>query len=140
MRFLLVLLLVTSSVPRAMAQEHWQRLPGAAKAYAVDLGSLAREADILGARIRTHDVGSRFIVQEVQVRCASNQLRTVHQELYDVDTRRPVPGTSRGKGEKRTVWPEYTAGSEGHALLSSLCALARERNVFGPGEHSLRAA
>jgi hypothetical protein len=95
----------------------------------VDLGSLALQADNLSARIRTHDVGGRLVVQEVQGRCASNQLRTVHEEVYDADTRRPLPGNSRGNGEEGTIWPEYVAGSEGHALLSSLCALARERKV-----------
>jgi hypothetical protein len=129
MRFLLVLLLGTTLVSPATAQEHWQRLPGAASAYAVDLGSLALEADILSARIRTHDIGSRLVVQEVQCRCAANQLRTVHEVVYDADTRRPLPGTSRGKAEEGTAWPEYVAGSEGHALLSGLCTLARERKL-----------
>jgi hypothetical protein len=140
MRFMVLCLLTTTWVPTAAAQEHWEQLPGAARAYAVDLRSLGREGSILTARIRTHDVGSRLVVQHVQVRCALGQLRTVKEELYDRDTGRPLPQDNEGRSGAGSAWPEYEAGSEGHALLSSLCALAHKRNILAPDEHSLRAA
>lgn len=140
MRFILLSLLGTLLAPPAVAQESWKQLAGAAQAYAVDLESLDRDGDILNARIRTHDVGTRMIVQFVQVRCTSNRLRTIGEDLYDAETRRSVPQPNAGKPDDSDTWPEYEAGSEGHALLSSLCALARERNLIGPTEHSLRAA
>ena len=140
MRFMFLFLLGAIVVPRAAAQARWQQLPGAAQAYAVDLQSLARKGDILEARIRTHGVGSQIVVQDVQARCAMNQLRTVGEKLYDEDTGRPLPPTMAGDPNDRATWPEYEAGSEGHALLSGLCALARKQNLQEPSEHSLRAA
>jgi hypothetical protein len=137
MRFIFLFLMGAIVVPRAAAQERWQQLPGAAQAYAVDLQSLAWKGDILEARIRRRDVGSRIVVQHVQVRCAMNQLRTVGEELYDEDTGRPLPPTWAGDPNDSARWPEYEPGSEGHALLSGLCALARKRKA---SEHSLRAA
>src|SRR5919106_5210435 len=94
--YLLGALLGALLVPRAAAQERWQQLPGAAQAYAVDLQSLARQGDVLKARIRTRDVGSRVVVQQVQVRCTLNQLRTVSEELYDEDTGRLLPQAMAG--------------------------------------------
>jgi hypothetical protein len=140
MRFVVLSLFALSSSSQLVAQEHWQQLSGAAQAYSVDVHSLAREGEVLSARIRTHDVGSRVIVQQVQVRCAASQLRTVGEKSYDSDTGRPLPQAVEPGKKDSTSWPEYKAGSEGHALLSSLCALARDRNVLGPAEHSHRAA
>ena len=140
MRFMVLCLLTAILAPAAGAQEHWQQLPGAAQAYAVDLHSLGREESILSARIRTHEVGSRIVVQHVQVRCAFGQLRTVKEELYDRDTGRPLSRVNEGRSENGSAWPEYAAGSEGHAVLSSVCDLAREQNIPGPAEHSFRGA
>jgi hypothetical protein len=140
MRLLPLSLLVTLLAVPAVAQESWKQLTGAAQAYSVDLQSLERDGDILNARIRTHYADTRVLVQLVQVRCTSNQLRTIGEQLYDAETRRSVPQAKADRPRDRDTWPEYKAGSEGHALLSSLCALARERNLMGPREHSLRAA
>ncbi len=140
MRFIVLSLYLAISATQAVAQEHWQQLPGAGQGYAVDVGSFTREGSILSARIRTNDVGSRIIVQQVQVRCASSQLRTIEEELYDRDTGRPLPRSNQRRTENDTAWPEYVEGSEGYAVLSSLCALARKQNILGPAEHSLRAA
>jgi hypothetical protein len=140
MRFMVLSLLAALLAPQVVAQQQWRQLPGAAKAYAVDLHSLLREGGVLSARIRTHDVGSRIIVQQVEVRCLSKQLRTIDEKLYDGDTGRPLPPVDAGRSDGGAAWPEYEAGSEGHALLSSLCALARERKTLGPTEDSLRAA
>lgn len=138
MLLVLLLLMACILVPHAAAQERWQRLPGAAQAWAVDLQSLGRKGDILEARIRTRDVGSRIVVQEVQVRCTMNQLRTVREEMYDEDTGRALPGA--GSPEEGAAWPEYGAGSEGHAVLSGLCAHARKQNIQGTSEHCLQDA
>jgi hypothetical protein len=140
MRFIPLSLLGALLTAPAEAQESWKQLTGAAESYAVDLRSLDFHVDILSARIRTHDVGSRLIVQRVQVRCTLNQLRTIGEEFYDAETGRPVPQGHAGRPENSAIWPEYQAGSEGHALLSSLCELARERRLIAPGEHSLRAS
>jgi hypothetical protein len=137
MRLILPSLFVAILTPQAVAQQQWQQLPGAAQAYAVDVHSLTHEGGVLSARIRTRDVGSRMVVQDVQVRCASSQLRTIDEKLYDTDTGRAVPRTSESKSQDSSAWPEYEAGSEGHAVLSGLCALARNRNVSAPAEHSL---
>lgn len=140
MRLVMPFLLVVTLPPQVAAQQQWQQLPGAAQAYAVDIHSLKNEGGILSARIRTRDVGSRIIVQEVQVRCASSQLRTVEQQVYDSDTGRLLPRTIEERKEGGSPWPEYEAGSEGHAVLSGLCEVARQRNVLGPTGHSLGAA
>jgi hypothetical protein len=143
MRFLVLSLMAALLAPQVGAQQQWRQLPGAAKAYAVDLHSLVREGGVLSARIRTHDVGSRIIVQQVEVRCLSRQLRTIDEKLYDGDTGRPLPpidAADAARSERGSVWPEYEAGSEGHALLSGLCALARERDIPGPTEDSVRGA
>jgi hypothetical protein len=132
MRFMVPALLVAIVSPQLAAQEEWQQLPGAAEAYAVDLHSISRDRGVLSARIRTRDVGSGIIVQQVQVRCASSQLRTIGEELYDGGTGRPLHQPDEGRREVGSVWPEYEVGSEGHALVSGLCALARKRNVQGP--------
>ena len=141
MRFILLFLMGAIVVPRAAAQERWQQLPGAAQAYAVDLQSLARKGDILEARIRTHDVGSRIVVQDVQARCAMNQLRTVGcEKLYDEDTGRPLPPpwqaisttAPRGLNTKREVKD---------MLCCPVCARSPvSRTSRNPREHSLRAA
>jgi hypothetical protein len=140
MRFLVLSLMAALFAPQVGAQQQWRQLPGAAKAYAVDLHSLVREGGVLSARIRTRDVGSRIIVQQVEIRCLSRQLRTIDEKLYDGDTGRPLPPIDAARSERGTAWPEYEAGSEGHALLSSLCALARERDIPGSTKDSLRAA
>jgi hypothetical protein len=140
MRLMVTFLLMTILAPQILAQEQWRRLSGAAQAYSVDVQSLRQEAGVLTARIRTHDVGSRTIVQRVQVRCASNQLRTVDEESYDSDTGRPVPQAIEDRHADGSAWPEYASGSEGYAVLSSLCELARRKGLLGPGAHSLGAA
>ena len=91
MRFIVPCLMGVLLVPPAAAQGRWQHLPGAAQAYAVDLQSFARQGDILEARIQTRDVRSRVVVQQVQVSCTMNQLRTVSEERYDEDTGWPLP-------------------------------------------------
>lgn len=78
------------------AQERWQQLTGAAEAYAVDLESLKGEGGVWSARILRRDVGGRTIVQHVQVRCATNQLRTVEEETYLQDSPRPLPRARTG--------------------------------------------
>lgn len=136
MRFILLPLTSVAMAPSAAAQEHWQQLPGTASAYAVDLQSLAHGDGILRARIRTRDVGTLVVIQDVEVRCSAAQLRTLNQHQYDSDTGRPAPATSQDGNQQDAHWAEYTPGSEGHAVLSSLCALARDRQLLNPVDHS----
>jgi hypothetical protein len=136
MPLILLLLASTLVAPGAAAQERWHQLPGAASAFAVDLHSLARKDGVLLARIRTRDVGTLVSVEDVEVRCSAGQLRTIRQQDYDIDTDRPVPAAGQEGNQRVARWAEYTPGSEGHAVLSSLCALARGRKLLAPTEHS----
>jgi hypothetical protein len=131
----LILLLLASVflVFPADAQERWRRLPGGAAAYAVDLESLAWDVGVLRARVRT-DVGASIdLVEELEVRCSMAQLRTVSQQSFDRDTGRPADAA---RPQATARWAEYTPGSEGYALLSSLCDIAKERGLSEPTEHS----
>jgi hypothetical protein len=135
----LILLLLASTLVApgaAAAQERWHQLPGAAGAFAVDLHSLARKDGVLLARIRTRDAGTLVSVEDVEVRCSAGQLRTIRQQGYDIDTGRPVSAAGQEGNQRGARWAEYTPGSEGHAVLSSLCALARDRKLLAPAEHS----
>jgi hypothetical protein len=118
--------LVASS---AQAQERWQRLAGAASSYRVDLHSLTPSDGILRARIQAPDLGSVVLVQEIEVRCQTQESRTLARSSYDNDTGRPVPTFEPQEAD--TLWISYPAGSEGHALVASLCRLGRERKVVG---------
>jgi hypothetical protein len=111
------------------AQERWERLPGAASSYRVDLHSLASSDGVLRARIQTPDLGSIVLVQEVEVRCEPLEARTLARLSYDNDTGRPIP--TRERQERDTLWMSYPPGSEGHALLAGLCTLGRERKLLG---------
>jgi hypothetical protein len=127
MPFILLLLAGAFLAPSVAAQERWHRLPGAASAFAVDLHSLAREDGVLRAQIRARDVGTLVLMEDVEVRCSVGQLRTIKRQQYDGDTGRPVPAAGQNGDQREPRWAEYAPGSEGHALLSSLCALARDR-------------
>jgi hypothetical protein len=123
---LIFLLLASTLVPlRADAQDRWRQLPGAASAFSVDLQSLARESGVLQARVRSHDTGTLVLVEELEVRCSEGQLRTVAKEQYDRDTGRPVPAAGQDRNQSDAPWADYAPGSEGHALLSALCAAAQ---------------
>jgi hypothetical protein len=111
------------------AQARWQQLPGAASSYRVDLHSLTASNGILRARIQTPDAGSIVLVQEIEVRCQTEETRTLARSSYDKDTGRPVP--TAGGQEADTLWISYPPGSEGDAILAGLCALGRERKVLG---------
>jgi protein-S-isoprenylcysteine O-methyltransferase Ste14 len=129
------LVVSTFLVPAANAQERWVNLSGAAADYLVDLHSLQRDGDILRARVQTGDVGSLIVVEEVEVRCAATQLRTVDRRQYDSDTSRPLPNQP-GPNTEAARWADYSPGSQGHALISSLCGLAGERGSLGVGARS----
>lgn len=133
MRFIPLMLASALLVQGATAQERWRQLPGAASAFAVDLHSLSRAGGVLRARIRTRDVGTLVVVEDVEVRCSADQLRTIKQRRYDGDTGRPAPDVHPDGDQRDARWADYTPGSEGHAVLSSLCALARDRD---PADHS----
>jgi hypothetical protein len=111
------------------AQERWQRLPGAARAYQVDLQSLTPSDGVLQARIQTLDVGNLVLVQEVEVRCSTQETRTLARSRYDNDTGRPVANSEPQQPD--SLWISYPPGSEGHAILAGLCALGRERKLLG---------
>jgi hypothetical protein len=111
------------------AQERWQRLPGAASSYQVDLRLLSASGGVLRARIQTPDVGNVVSVQEIEVRCATHRARTIARKRYDNDTGRPVAESE--PPEPDTLWISYPSGSEGHALLAGLCALGRQRKLLG---------
>jgi hypothetical protein len=110
------------------AQERWRQLSAGASAFHVDLHSLVLDHAILRARVQTSEPGNIIRREEVQVRCKTGQLRTVARSVYDGDTGRPLPGQAEGGGSP--VWIGYPRGSEGHALLTALCQIARERNML----------
>jgi hypothetical protein len=118
----------------AEAQERWQRLAGAASSYRVDLHSLALLDGVLQARVQTADVGNVVLVQELEVRCRTEEARTLARLSYDNDTGRRVAKSERQ--ETDTLWISYPPGSEGHALLAGLCTLARERKLLGAATHT----
>lgn len=124
----------TLVVSAADAQERWRQLPGAAAAFAVDLQSLALEAGVLHAQVRTPDRGTIVLVEELEVRCTAEQLRTIAKHQYDSDTGRPV--LSQDRNQQDAPWVGFAPGSQGHALLSSLCRIARDRNLLGGADHS----
>jgi protein-S-isoprenylcysteine O-methyltransferase Ste14 len=122
-------------VTKADAQERWVPLSGAAADYSVDLHSLHQEAGVVRGRVQSHDVGAVIVVEELEVRCATAQLRTIRRRVYDSDTGRPIRTGSTGDPEI-ALWAEYGPGSQGHALMSGLCRLARERGLVGLRSHS----
>jgi hypothetical protein len=136
MRLIPLLITGTLIASVADAQERWRQLSGAASTFAVDLQSLVLEAGILRARVQTPDQGTIVLVQELEVRCTAEQLRTIAQHRYDSDTGRPVPAAGQDRNQQDGPWVGFAPGSQGHALLSSLCRLARDRNLLGTGEHS----
>jgi hypothetical protein len=62
------------------------------------------------------------------------ELRTLGQQQYDSDIGRLEPVNPDGQSEAH--WAEYTLGSERHAVLSNLCALARDRQLLNRVDHS----
>jgi len=136
MRLIALLIAGILAASVADAQERWRQLSGAASTFAVDLQSLALEAGVLRARVQTPDQGTIVQVEELEVRCTAGQLRTIAQYRYDSDTRRPVPTASQDRNQQDAPWVGFTPGSQGHALLSSLCRLARDRKLVGTDEHS----
>ena len=136
MRLIPLLIAGTLVASVADAQERWRQLSGAANTFAVDLHSLALEAGVLRARVQTPDQGTIVLVEELEVRCTAEQLRTIAQHRYDSDTGRPVPAASHDRNQPDAPWVGFAPGSQGHALVSSLCRLARDRNLLGTGEHS----
>jgi hypothetical protein len=126
-----MLLVVIGFLPPGLiqAQERWQRLPGAASSYHVDLQSLTPTYGVLRARIQRSDLGNLVVVQELEVRCATQESRTLARSEYDNDTGKPIP-TSASQ-EPDTLWISYPPGSEGHAIVAGLCALGRERKLLG---------
>jgi hypothetical protein len=133
MRFIAFLVAGAFLATTADAQERWRRLPAGASAYQVDLHSLHLDQGVLRARVQTGDLGNIVLVREVEVRCKAGQARTVARSSYDGDTGRPIPDRADDR-QGEAVWIGYPSGSEGHALLSGLCQVARERNVPGAGE------
>jgi hypothetical protein len=133
MPLVLLLLIAAFFGSPADAQERWRQLPDGASDYAVDLQSLALDSGVLRARVRTRDVANLDVVQALEVRCSAAQLRTVTQQQYDRDSGRPTGAAVPQTGPR---WAEYTPGSEGHALVSSLCDLAQARGLTGQTEHS----
>jgi hypothetical protein len=114
------------------AQERWRHLPGGAARFAVDLESLAIEAGVLRARVRT-PIDGTILEEQLEIRCSSEQLRTIASQEYDGDTGQ-LRRSSRDEDHRRDIpWAGYAPGSEGHALLTSVCRLAREK---GAAEHS----
>ena len=111
------------------AQERWERLTGAARSYQVDLQSLSPSDGILRARVQTPDIGNLVLVQEVEVRCETEEIRTLARTSYNTDTGRPVATSEPQKAD--TLWVRYPPGSEGHALVAGLCTLGRERKLLG---------
>lgn len=136
MRILALLLAGAFVATVGNAQERWRQLPGAAGAFAVELQSIAVEGGVLQARVRTPDRGTLVLVEELEIRCTGEQLRTIAKHQYDNDTGRPVPATGPDDRQDNAPWVAYAPGSEGYALVSSLCRLARDRNLFGSAEHS----
>jgi hypothetical protein len=136
MRLIPLLIAGTLVASVADAQERWRQLSGAASTFAVDLESLVLEAGILRARVQTPDQGTIVVVEELEVRCTAEQLRTIAQRRYDSDTGRPVPAAGQDRNQQDGPWVGFAPGSQGHALLSSLCRLARDRNLLGIAEHS----
>jgi len=135
MRLIALLIAGTLVASVADAQERWHKLSGAASTFSVDLQSLALEAGVLRAQVRTRDSGTLVLVEELEIRCSAEQLRTIAQHEYDSDTGRLVPALE-DRNQQDAPWAGYTPGSQGHALLSSLCRLARDRNLVGTDEHS----
>jgi hypothetical protein len=128
-----LLLLIGFLIPSfTQAQDRWQQLSGAASSYRVDLHSLVRSDGALRVRIQTPDVGSVVLVQEMEVRCETQQARTLTRSSYDNDTGRPLPPS--GGQQADTLWISYPPGSEGHALLVGICTLARERKLLGAAQ------
>jgi hypothetical protein len=116
------------------AQERWQRLPGAANSYRVDLHSLALVDGVLQARVQAPDLGNVVLVQDLEVRCRTKEVRTLARLSYDNDTGRRVATPERQEAD--TLWVSYPAGSEGHALLTGLCTVARDRKLLGAAHTS----
>jgi protein-S-isoprenylcysteine O-methyltransferase Ste14 len=117
----------TLLVPAADAQDRWVPLSGAASDYSVDLHSLRREADVVMARVQSDDLGTVIVVEELEVRCAATQLRTVGRQQYDNDTGRPLLRAE--PNPEAALWADYAPGSQGHALISGLCGLAYKRGL-----------
>jgi hypothetical protein len=111
------------------AQERWQRLPGAAKAYQVDLQSLTPSDGVLQARIQRSDLGNVVLVEEIEIRCSTQETRTLARSTIANDTGRPL--ASSEPQEPDSLWISYPPGSEGHAILAGLCALGHERKLLG---------
>jgi hypothetical protein len=126
----LMLFLVASALlfSPAAAQERWRQLAGSAGAYAFDLQSLTVDAGILRAEVRTQDIGNTVLVEQLEVRCTQSQLRTVAKRRYDRDTDRAVASDNPEVPRRDVPWADYTAGSEGHAIIASLCDVARARS------------
>lgn len=81
MRLLLLLIAGTLVASQVDAQERWRQLPGVAGAYAVDLQSLGVAEGVLRARVRTRDYGTVVLVEELEVQCSAEQLRTITAAL-----------------------------------------------------------
>jgi hypothetical protein len=128
MRALLVVVIWLLAPSLTQAQERWQRLSGAASSYQVDLQSLIPTDGVLRARIQTN-FGNQVMVEELEVRCAAQESRTLAQSEYDNDTGKPIPTSARQEAD--TFWINYPPGSEGHAIVASLCALGHERKLLG---------
>jgi hypothetical protein len=135
MRLIPLLIAATLVASVAEAQERWHQLSGAASTFAVDLHSLSLESGVLRARVRTRDSGTLVLVEELEIRCSAKQLRSIAQHEYDSDTGRLVPALE-DRNQQDAPWVGFTPGSQGHALLSSLCRLARDRKLVGTDEYS----
>jgi hypothetical protein len=129
MRAMLVVAIGLSAPGLVQAQERWQRLPGAASSYQVDLQSLTATDGVLRGRVQTPGLRNLVMVQDLEVRCATQESRTLARSEYDNDTGRPIP--TNVSQEADTLWLSYPTGSEGQAIVAGLCALGRERKLLG---------
>jgi hypothetical protein len=119
MRLAPMILLSTLVPSLTQAQERWQRLPGAASSYRVDLHTLALVDGVLQARVQTPDLGNVVLVQELEIRCRTQEARTVARLSYDLDTGRRV---ARPNLRKRTHSGSVIHGGARGMRFSPDCA------------------
>lgn len=107
------------------AQNDWLRIaPAASDRYDVDSASVVTADAVVHARIRWIPGRGTLQIDDVQVDCARDRMRSVHERSFVLDPRRDSLRTAEDRAVPDAPWRSYPPQSDGGLVTAALCRFA----------------
>ena len=107
------------------AQSEWVSIaPAASDRYDVDSASVVTADAVVHARIRWIPGRGTLQIDDIQVDCARDRMRSVHERSFVLDPRRDSLRTAEDRAVPDAPWRSYPPRSDGGLVTAALCRFA----------------